>query len=120
MIHTPVIPNRQIIRILPSVSYLEIMIIGHQSDKPLKQMLALSLCHVIHLLNMVPESEDRLPPSNRVCAHNGMDGLEDFSNVFGCPTRFGVDLESILLGGGIEARLGIGGREGLKKFLVGS
>ena len=118
MIHTPVIPNRQIIHILPPVPDLKIMVIRHQSHEPVKQMLALSLCHIIDLLNVVPKSEDRFPAGNWVGADHGVNSFEDFSDVFGGSSRFGVDLESILLSRSVETGLGISCRERVKEFLV--
>lgn len=41
MIHTPIIPNRQIIHILPPLADLQVVILHDQLNKPVQRMLAL-------------------------------------------------------------------------------
>jgi hypothetical protein len=84
------------------------MIIHHKSQEPIQYPFALSLSQVVDFLHVVPESEDALPAGDGVGAHDGMDGFEDFADVFRGAAGFRVDLEAILLGCFVEFRLGIG------------
>jgi hypothetical protein len=108
MIHTPIIPDRKIIRILPSMSDLKIMIIHHESQKPVQYAFTLPFCKSIDFLHMVSESEDALPASDGVGAYDGVDGFEDFADVFGGAAGRGIDLEAILLGCFVEFWLRVG------------
>lgn len=37
MVHTPIIPDREIVHILPSVSHLEVVVVYYQADKPVEE-----------------------------------------------------------------------------------
>jgi hypothetical protein len=108
MIHTPIIPNREIIRILPPVSYLQIMIIHHKSQEPVQYAFTLSFSQSINFLHVVAECENALPAGDGVGAHDRVDGFEDFADVFGGAAGLGIDLETILLGRFVEFRLCVG------------
>ena len=119
MIHTPVIPDRQIVRILPSMSNLKIMIVNNQSQKPIKKPLALAFCQPVDVLHVVAQREDRLPPCDGICTDYWVHGNQLFADIFGRPACFGVDFESIFGRGFIEFRLRVGGGQPLEKLLDG-
>jgi hypothetical protein len=54
------------------------------------------------------ESKNALPARNGVGAYDGMDGFENFADVFGGAAGFGIDLEAVLLGCFVEFRLCVG------------
>jgi hypothetical protein len=54
------------------------------------------------------ESKNALPAGDGVGAHDGVDGFEDFADIFGGAARFGIDLEAVFLGGFVEFWLGVG------------
>jgi hypothetical protein len=57
---------------------------------------------------VVAESKNALPAGDGVGAHDGVDGFEDFADVFGGAAGFGIDLETVLRGCFIEFRLRVG------------
>jgi hypothetical protein len=91
------------------MSYLQIMVINNKSQEPVQYSFTLSLSQSIDFLHVVAESKNALPTGDGVGAHDGMDGFEDFANVFGGAAGLGVDLETIFLGRFIEFRLGVCG-----------
>jgi hypothetical protein len=87
---------------------LQIMIINNQSHEPRQQCLALPFRKAIDVLHMVAEREDGFPACDGVGADYGVDGFEDFADVLGGSAGSGVDFESVLFGGFVEAWLGVG------------
>lgn len=69
MIHAPIIPDRQILRVLPSVPHLEIMIISDQIHEPPKRLLAFEIAKSIDRLHMMSNGENGFPASDGVCAN---------------------------------------------------
>jgi hypothetical protein len=119
MIHTPIIPNRQIIRVLPTMPDLKIMVINNQSQEPVQQSLALAFCDPVDVLHVVAESEDRLPPRDGIGADYGMHGDKLFADVFGSAALLRVDLESVLCCSFVEFGLGVGGGQAFEELLDG-
>ena len=74
MIHAPIIPNRQIIHILPPLADLQIVILHNQLHKPVQSMLALFLGQPVDLLHVVANCEDRLPACHWVGSNHGVLG----------------------------------------------
>jgi hypothetical protein len=74
MIYTSIIPDRQVVLILPPVPDLQVMIFGDQSHKPIQRSFAFVLGQAVDMLHMVPNSEDRLPACNGVGADHGVRG----------------------------------------------
>ena len=108
MIHTPVIPDGEIILVLPSVSDLQVVVIDEQSHEPVEQRLTLQLSHVVDLPDVVSDGENALPAGDGVGADHGVDGLEKLADVLGCAALTAVEVEAVLVGGLVEARLHIG------------
>lgn len=90
MIHASVIPNRQIIHVLPLMSDLQVMVFDNQLHKPIQCLLTLFFRQSIDVLHMVPDSKDGLPSSNGVRADHGMDGRKRVANVLGRTARLGI------------------------------
>ena len=88
MVNRSVVPNCDIIGVLPAVSDLQVVIVNDQSDKPFKQSLALFWSNIIDVLYVVTDSKDRLPACDRVRSDDRMDGLKDFTHIFGSAARF--------------------------------
>lgn len=119
MVDTPVIPDGEIIRVLPPVADLEIMVINQQPHEPREQRLALKLGDIVHLGHVLTDGKHRLPPGNGVGADDGVDSLEEIADVLGGAARLGVELEAVALGGLVEAGLRVGCSQGLEEALVG-
>jgi hypothetical protein len=118
MINTSIIPNCEIIRILPPMTDLQIMILDNQLNEPVQGPLALFLGQPIDLLDVVPYAKYRFPASDWVGANYGMDGLQVCADVLRSPAGFGVELETVLLGAEAEAGLCVGGCEAFEELLV--
>lgn len=118
MVHTPVIPDGEIIRVLPLVADLQIVVIDEQSHEPCEESLTLLLSHVVNLGNVMAECEDGLPARDGVGADDGVDGFEELADILGSTALSSEELEAVLLGGLVEARLGVGGGQGVEEFLV--
>jgi hypothetical protein len=118
VVHTPVIPDGEIVRVLPPVTDLQIVVIDEQSHEPCEKSLALELAHVVHLAYVLADGKDGLPARDGVGADDGVDGLEELADVLGGAAGLGVELEAVPLGGLVEAGLCVGGGQGLEEFLV--
>jgi hypothetical protein len=58
------------------VSYLQVVIINHKSQKPREQVFALFFRQIVDMVNMVSNSEDGLPSGDWVGANYWMIRLE--------------------------------------------
>jgi hypothetical protein len=114
-----VVPDGNIVGILPLQPDLQIMVLVHQLQEPVQQLLALLLRHAVDVLHMPAHGEDALPPGHGVCAHDGVDGLELGADVFDGAARLVIELEAGFLGDALEAGLVEGDGEGLEELLVG-
>jgi hypothetical protein len=88
---------------------LQIVIINNEPHKPVKQSLAFSFCEPVDVLHVMPDGEDGLPACDGVGANDRVHGDEFFADIFGSPAGFGVDFETVFLGGFVEFWLGVGG-----------
>jgi hypothetical protein len=109
MIHAAIIPNRDIVRVLPPIPHLQVMVLRNELHKPLEQVPALVLGKIVDLLHVVPDGEDALPSGYGVCAHDRVDCFEDFADVFGRAAGAWVDREVVLVCDLVEAGLGVCG-----------
>lgn len=105
MIHASIIPNRQVIHILPTKPDLKIMVLNDELDEPIEEPLALGLGEPVDALHVVADGEHALPPRYGVRADHRVDGLEDLASVLGRAARRRVDLEVVPLGGFVEGGL---------------
>lgn len=115
MVHRPVIPDGQVILILPPESDLQIMVLRDQVDKPPEEVLRLVLAQPVDLLHVVTDGEDALPPGDRVGPDHGVDGLEELAHILWGAALGGVDLEAVAVSGLVEAGLGVGGRQAVEE-----
>jgi hypothetical protein len=72
----------KIIRVPPLEPNLQVVILVHQLQEPLKDRFALQFGQPIDVLNVAADREDTLPPSNRICADDWVDGFELASYIF--------------------------------------
>lgn len=108
----------EIVRVLPTEAHLQIVILDDQAHEPVKKMSALLICNTIDLLDMAANCENTLPPSDWVGADHRMLSAQFLANILGSSARTRVNLEAVLLGNVVEARLGIGGSQALEELLV--
>jgi len=107
MVHTPIIPNRHIVYVLPLIPDLQIMVLYDQLHKPVQEVLALVLGQTIDPLYVVTDGEDRLPTGDWIGADHGVNGLEGLADIFGRAARGGIELEVVALRRFVEAWLGV-------------
>jgi len=69
MIHAPIIPDSEIVRILPAVAHLQIVVINYQTQKPREKPFALAGGESVDVLYVVAEGEDRFPAGYGVGAY---------------------------------------------------
>jgi uncharacterized ParB-like nuclease family protein len=74
MVHTPVVPDGEIIRILPSMANLDVMIFRNQRREPIESSLAFFFGQPIDVLHMVADRKDRFPACHRIRAYNRVCG----------------------------------------------
>ena len=106
MVHTPVVPNREVIDGIPLEPDLKIVVLHDELHKPRQEVLALLIGQAVDALDVVANAEDGLPAGDRVGADEGVDGLQQLADVLGRATLGRVDLEVVALGGVVEERLG--------------
>lgn len=114
----PVIPDGDIVAVLPADADLQVVVVDQQLGEPLQQRLGLELGHVVDVRQVAADGEDGLPARDRVGAHDGVDGGQLLAHVEGRAAGLVVDLEVAALGGGDEAGLRKGGRQALEELLV--
>jgi hypothetical protein len=100
--------------------HLKIVVINHESDKPVKQTLALPFCEPVDVLHVMSDGKNALPACDRIRAHDGVDGDEFFADVLGGAARLGVDFETVSRGRFVEFWLGVGGGQAFQELLNGS
>lgn len=100
-----VVPDGDVVDVLPSEPDLQVVVINAQLVEPIKHVLALFSGQAVDMANVRTDGVYRLPARHRVRADDGMDGLEDGPDVFWSAARLVVELEAASLSGGIEVRL---------------
>lgn len=118
MIHTSIIPNREIIRILPPMTDLQIMVLDNQLNEPVQGPLTLFLGQPVDMLDVVSNAKYRFPASYWVGADHGMHSLQVCANILGSAAGFGIQLETVLFSAEAEAGLRIGSCETFEKLLI--
>ncbi len=119
MVHTPVIPDRDIIHRLPPQAHLEVVVLDNQLREPVQEVLALLLGQAVDALDVVADGKDRLPARDRVRADHGVDRLEHLADVLRRAALLGVDGEAVALGRVVEGRLGGVGRQSVEEAAEG-
>lgn len=61
MIHTPIIPNGQIILIHPAMTDLQVMILRYELQEPVFQMVGFFGCETVDLVYVVTDSVNGFP-----------------------------------------------------------
>lgn len=118
MIDAAIVPNREIIRVLPPVAHLQIVILDNELDKPIKRALTLLLGQLVDLLHVVSNTEYRLPAGHRVGPDNWMDGLQSRPDILWSTSRLVVQLKVICLRSSVEVRLRVRSRELIEELLI--
>lgn len=105
MKHTPVIPNRQIILVLPLQPSLQIMTIRDNTQQLLQHLLTLISMQLVNLFRKRTKRENALPSRNRIRPNNGMHSSETAADVGGGSARAFMNLYfvGICVGGTEEA-----------------
>ena len=109
MVHAPVIPNSDIVGVLPLEAHLEVVVLDNKLSKPVEEMLALLLGQPIDALTVVADSIHRFPARDGVGTDDRVDGLEGLADVLGRATLATIYAEAVALGCLVEERLGVVG-----------
>ena len=94
------------------------MVLNNQLNKPVEKVFALGFRKTIDALDMVPDSKDRFPATDWVCANYGMLCNQFGAHVLWRSSRLVIKLKSITFGGFSEPRLGIGSIKAFQELLV--
>lgn len=90
VVHTPIIPDGNVIGALPLEPDLQVMVLVQQIQEPLQQMVTLRRCQPVDVSGEATNREDALPAGDWVCANDWVYGLQVFAYILGSSTRFGV------------------------------
>jgi hypothetical protein len=115
MVHRPVVPDSQVIHVLPAVPHLQVVVLDDKLHEPAQEVRRLLIAEAVDLLHVVADGEDGLPAGDGVRADDGVDGLEKLADVLGGAAFGRVDAEAVAVGGLVEAGLGVGGCEGVEE-----
>ena len=107
MIDGSVIPDGQVVDMLPLEADLEVVVLHNQLDKPVEEVLALLVREAVDALDVVADGEHGLPPRYWVGSNEGVNGLENLADVLGSAAGGRVDGEVVALGGVVEERLSV-------------
>ncbi len=119
MVNGAVVPDGEIIDVLPAVADLKVVVLDNELGEPVEEVLGFSLAEAVDLSNVVANSEDTLPAGDRVGADDGVDGLKELADVLGGTTLSTVNLKAVAVSSLVEAGLGICGGQGVKEALDG-
>lgn len=100
-----VLRRTDVIGVLPLEPDLEVVVLVKKLKEPVEELLTLLLGDTINVTDVASHRENTLPTGDWVGPHNGMDGLEDGSDVLRCTTRLIVKLEAVTLSGLCKAGL---------------
>ena len=117
MVDAAVVPNSQVVDVLPSVADLQIVVFDDQLNKPVQEVLGLIICQAMDVLDVMADSKDALPTGNRVGTNNWVNGFKHIADVFGSSSRSGKERESIRIGGLFETRLCVVGSQAVQEVL---
>jgi hypothetical protein len=118
VVHASVVPDGQIILVLPSLADMQIVVLNNQLDEPFQCMLAFLLGQAVDLLHVMANSKDRFPACDGIRSDHGMLRSQFATHVLRSTARLVVQVESVFLCGEIETRLRVCGREAFEEFLV--
>jgi len=90
--------------------HLQVVVVDHQPHKPIQKPLALGLGQPVDAPHVVAHREHAAPARHRVCADHGMRGAQLLTHVLGRAALAAVQLEAVVGGGLVEARLRVRGR----------
>ena len=117
MEHGTVVPNCEVIDILPFVADLQVMIFHNKLNEPVEKVARLGFAKSIDLLDVMARTEDALPACDGVCADHWVDGFEELANVLRRTALGAVDLEAIPLGSIVKSWLSVCCGQSLEKLL---
>lgn len=117
MVHRAVIPDGEVIDVLPLVTDLQVVVLDNELHEPVEEVARLGLAETVDLLDVMASAEDALPAGDGVGANHGVDGFEELADILRRTTLGAVDLETIALSGVVEAGLSVGRSECLEELL---
>lgn len=119
MVHAPVIPDGDVIGVLPLVAHLQVVVLDNELHEPVEEVLALLLAQAVDALAVVTDGIDGLPAGDGVGADDGVDGLEDLAHVLRSAALAAVHAEAVTLGRLVEERLRVIRSQGVEEGAQG-
>lgn len=95
MINASVVPDSQVILVLPPIANLKIMVLYYQVEKPSQQTCALCFTHFVDPLGVLADGKDALPSCDRIRADDRVDGFDVSTDVFWRTSLATVELEIV-------------------------
>lgn len=74
MEHAPVVPDGDVVGVLPAQTHLDRVVLCHEVVEPLEEVVALLGRDVVDVPHVRADGEDALPARHRVRADHGVDG----------------------------------------------
>lgn len=108
MVDTSVVPDGKIILILPPVPDLQIMVFYDKVYKLIEEMATLPCGQAVDVVDVGTNSENALPSSHGIGAHDRVDGGEFTSDVLRRSSGPFVDVEAVRFGSLVEFGLSVG------------
>ena len=114
-----IVPNGNVVNILPLEPNLKVMVIFEQLLKPLQEHGALLLGHTVDELSVLANRIQAFPARDWICTDDWMDGSELSADVFSSSTWLFVELEITALRRFNEVWAPKGACESFQKLLNG-
>lgn len=105
MVHAAIIPDGQVVRVLPAEADLEVVVLDDELHEPVEEVPRLRLGQPVDALDVVADGEHALPPRHRVRADYRVDRFQHLAYVLGRPARRRVYLEVVPVGRLVEGGL---------------
>lgn len=102
MVDGAVVPDGEVVEVLPAVADLEVVVLDDEVDEPVEEVARLVVGEALDALDVVADGEDALPARHGVRADDGVVRLEGFPYVLGGPAHAGEDLEAVVRGRLVE------------------
>lgn len=97
---------------------LQIVVLRNQLDEPIQRAFAFLFGELVDLGDVMPDTEDGLPPCDWVCTNDRVCCHELSTDVLWRATGLAIQFEAVFFGGSAEAGLRVCCCELVEKFLV--
>lgn len=96
MVDGAVVPDGEVVDVLPAVAHLQVVVLDDQGDEPVQEALGLVVREPFDPLHVRAYREHALPARHRVRADNRVVRLQRLAHVLRSAPRPGEDLEPVV------------------------